>query len=148
MMRLLLFVALLAMTTGYGLWRGDRDSRRAALICLIAVLFTQLLAQPVANRFGSVEIGVVAVDVVTLAGFTAIALTSSRFWPMWVAGLQLTTMIGHLLKAVEWSLLPRAYGAALIFWSYPILILVMVGAWRAHHRRLAELRVEPHATLA
>ncbi|MEO6248684.1 MAG: hypothetical protein ABIO85_08925 [Sphingomicrobium sp.] len=137
MTRLFLFFGLLFGATGYALWRGDRDSRLAAIICLAAVALTQLMLQPVAHRYASVEGGVVAVDAATLIGFTLIALRSSRFWPLWIAGLQLTTMIGHALKAIDWALVPRAYGAALIFWSYPILLIVMGGAWRVHRRRLA-----------
>ena len=66
-----------------------------------------------------------------------IALGSSRFWPLWSAGLQLTTLIGHVLKAIKLSLLPQAYGAATMFWSYPILLILVVGAWRADRRRRA-----------
>ena len=137
MNRVTLFFLLLFATTGYALWRGDRDSRLAATICLVAVAMTQLLLHPVAHRYGSIEGGVVAVDAATFAGFTLIALSSSRFWPLWISGLQLTTLIGHGLKAVDWTLVPRVYGAALIFWSYPILLIVMAGAWRAHRRRIA-----------
>ena len=66
-----------------------------------------------------------------LAGFVAVALRSNRFWPLWVAGLQLTTALGHVLKAIDHDLVPRAYGAALQFWSYPILLILAVGTWRA-----------------
>ena len=51
-----------------------------------------------------------------------------------VAGLQLTTSIGHLLKGIDQDLLPRAYGAALQFWSYPILLILAVGTYRSHQR--------------
>ena len=137
MTRILLFFVLLAMTMGYAIWRGDRDSRLIAAICIAAVILTQIVARPVGHRFASIESGVAVVDLATLAGFVAVALASSRFWPLWVSGFQLTTLIGHLLRAIDLSLLPRAYGAAMVFWSYPILIVVAVGAWRAHRRRLA-----------
>ena len=74
------------------------------------------------------------VDLGVLAGFVVVALRSERFWPLWVAGLQLTTSIGHLLKGVDQDLLPRAYGAALQFWSYPILVILAVGTYRSHRR--------------
>jgi hypothetical protein len=95
------------------------------------------LLSPVSERYTSVEVGVVLVDLVTLVGFTAIALFSQRFWPLWVAGFQLTTLVGHLLKAIDWSLLPRAYGTAQAFWSYPILLILAIATWRSHRRRMA-----------
>jgi hypothetical protein len=59
---------------------------------------------------------------------------------LWVAGLQLTTILGHLLKAVQLSLLPLAYAGALRFWSYPILLILAIGTWRTHQRALSESR--------
>ena len=50
--------------------------------------------------------------------------------PLWIAGIQLTTSIGHIIKAIEPSLLPLAYGAALMFWSYPILLIIAAGVLR------------------
>ena len=57
-----------------------------------------------------------------LVAFVVIALRSDRFWPLWVAGLQLTISISHVLKAIQPDLLPIAYGVAERFWSYPILL--------------------------
>jgi hypothetical protein len=67
-----------------------------------------------------------------------IALRSDRFWPLWVAGLQLTISMSHLLKAIQLDLLPLAYAAAERFWSYPTLIILFIGAWRQHRRQKAE----------
>ena len=97
-----------------------------------------LAVSPIHRRYSGVEEGLLLVDMAVLAGFVTVALRSKRFWPLWVAGLQLTTFIGHVLKGVDQDLLPRAYGAALQFWSYPILIIVLVGTYR-HHRRLQQL---------
>ena len=83
------------------------------------------------------EIGVLAVDLFTLAAFTYVALRSDRFWPLWISGLQLTTSIGHVLKAIDSHLVPFAYGAALRVWSYPILIILAVAVWRGQRMHFA-----------
>jgi hypothetical protein len=70
-----------------------------------------------------------------LTAFVFIALNSDRFWPLWVAGLQLVTSFAHFLKALDPGLVPQAYGAAVRFWSYPILIILAVATWRGHRRR-------------
>ena len=41
---------------------------------------------------------------------------------------------GHIVRAVDSGLFPRAYGAALMFWGYPILLILAVGTWRSHRR--------------
>jgi hypothetical protein len=89
-------------------------------------------------RYSGVELGLFAIDAAVLAGFVAVALQSPRFWPLWVAGLQLTSSTSHLLKAVDIHLLPKAYGAAVALWSYPILVILAIGTWRGQRRMRAE----------
>lgn len=133
-----IFVALLFVTCGYALWRGRRDERVVATACIVATIATRFLVSPVSVRYSNVELGLVFVDLAMLATFITIALQSQRFWPLWVAGLQLTTSMSHLMKAVDWQLLPKAYGAAVALWSYPILIILAIGTWRSHQRRVRE----------
>jgi hypothetical protein len=42
--------------------------------------------------------------------------------------------MAHLMKAIELDLMPVAYRAAAIFWSYPILMILAIGTWRGHRR--------------
>ena len=51
--------------------------------------------------YAHVEGGALLVDLAVLAAFVAVALRSDRFWPLWVAGLQLTTSVAHFLKAID-----------------------------------------------
>ena len=120
----------------YAWWRGGADERIVALTCLAGTVATLLVVSPLRQRYASLEEGLLLVDLAVLAGFITVALRSKRFWPLWVAGLQLTTSIGHVLKGVDQDLLPKAYGAALQFWSYPILIILLVGTYRRHRRQL------------
>ena len=101
MHRLYAFAFLLLLSTGYALWRGDRDHRIVAAICLAAVLATQVALNPLGSRYSGTETGVLVVDLATFGGFLIVALQSTRFWPLWVAGLQLTTSLGHLLKTID-----------------------------------------------
>lgn len=130
----IIFGPLLLAVCVYAWLRGGTDERIVAATCLAGTMATLLAISPVHQRYAGVEEGLMLVDLAVLAGFVTVALRSERFWPLWVAGLQLTTSIGHLLKGVDQDLLPRAYGAALQFWSYPILVILAVGTYRAHRR--------------
>jgi hypothetical protein len=129
-----LFRILLELVALYALLRGTRDERNVSIILVIGVIATHYAWTPVHERFAGLETHVMAVDIVVFAGFLWVALRSDRFWPMWIAGLQLTTIIGHLLKAADSALFSRAYGAALMFWAYPIVLILAIGTWRAHRR--------------
>jgi hypothetical protein len=128
------FAPLLLAVCLYALWRGGADERIVAITCLAGTAATMLAVSPLRQRYAGVEEGLLLVDLAVLAGFITVALRSKRFWPLWVAGLQLTTSLGHFLKGIDQDLLPRAYGAALQFWSYPILLILAVGTFRSHQR--------------
>jgi hypothetical protein len=83
------------------------------------------------------------VDILTFCAFTAVALKSDRFWPLWISGLQLTTSFGHLLKAWESQMVPIAYAIALRSWSYPIQIILAVAVWRSQRRQVPDHRTAP-----
>lgn len=128
------FRILLALVALYAVLRGRRDERQVGIILVIGVVATELTLPPPTERFANVEFWTLLVDLAVFAGFLWVALRSDRFWPLWVAGLQLTTILGHLLKALDTDLLSRAYGAALMFWVYPILLILAVGTWRTQRR--------------
>lgn len=130
MTRLLIFNLILFGACGYALIRGNRDARIVAIACLIA----SFASYPMMTWYGSVELSVLNVDVLLFVVFTLVAMKSDRFWPLWLAGLQLTGSLGHAMKAVDGDLLPMAYAVALRLWSYPILIILAVSVWRSQRR--------------
>ena len=134
----IIFNALLIGSCAYAFWRGGSDSRSIAIMSAAASIVTHLLLRWNPERFSHIEVGVMAIDIATLAGFVSVALVSSRFWPLWIAGLQLTTLLAHVAKEVELDLIPQAYAAAAVFWSYPILVILAVGTWREHRRRFLD----------
>ena len=136
-MNILIYLTLLVASCGYALWRGDRDARVAAIVCIVATALTVMLLTPGTERYKMVESGAMIVDLGTLAAFVTLALFSRRFWPLWVAGLQLTASTAHAIKLIDVSIVPFAYAAAERFWSYPILIIIAIGAFRAHRRARA-----------
>jgi hypothetical protein len=139
MARLIIFNVLLLGSCAYALLRGTRDAQIVAIVTLVASLASLALK----SQYEQVEFGVLAVDILTFLAFTAVALRSDRFWPLWISGLQLTTSFGHLLKAWEGQLGPIAYAVALRSWSYPIQIILAVAVWRSQRRKLPDHRAAP-----
>jgi len=133
------FVVLFAVCA-YAFMRGRSDERTVATICVIASIASVAVISPLASRYSQVEAGVFIVDLATFAGFTFVALRSERFWPLWVAGLQLTTLMSHAFKLGRLDLMPQAYAAAARFWVYPIFVIIVIGTWRSHRRRLERRR--------
>lgn len=127
----ILFRVMLVLVAAYAFWRGTRDERLVAGICIAGAILSKLVVSPLHERYFAVEPAIMAVDLLMLAAFVHIALRSPRFWPLWVAGLQLTTILGHILKAVGGDMVPRAYGVALGFWAYPIVLILGIATWRS-----------------
>lgn len=133
-MRVLLFFLLLTGVTVYAFFKGGRDERLAVAICLAATLGSLAVMLPEEVDYRDLQPLVALIDLAVFAGFTWIALRSDRFWPLWVAGLQLTSTTGHLLKLLKPDMVSLAYNASLALWSYAILLILAVGTWRASKR--------------
>lgn len=132
------FWAILLLTCGYALWRGRKYEQLSALVFIAASVGSVLARSPLHERYIGLERSDLIIDSLVLAASVAIALRSDRYWPLWVAGLQLTISMSHLMKLVRPDLMPLAYAAAERFWSYPTLIILFIGAWRQHRRHMAK----------
>ena len=134
------FWTLLLITCGYALWRGRKYEQLSALIFISASVASVAARSALQENYSAVARSDLVIDSLVLVALVAVALRSDRFWPLWVAGLQLTISMSHVLKAIQPDLLPLAYAAAERFWSYPTLIILFIGAWRQHQRRIYEER--------
>jgi hypothetical protein len=134
----ILYWLLLLATCLFAFRGGRRDERIAASVALGASLLTLIAHSIAVVNYSVVEGSDMLIDIVVLASFVVIALQSQRFWPLWVAGLQMTSTLAHLMKALDPTLIPHAYAAAARLWSYPILLIIIVGTWRSHQSRIRE----------
>lgn len=135
-LRIALFNLLLLVSCGYASWRGGAPERIGAGIFVLAAVLTIFAVSPYASRFHHLEHGLVAVDVAVFAAFFALSLASERFWPLWIASLQLIAVGTHLVRLIAPDLIPRAYSEIVTFWAYPMLLLLIV-ATRRHEWRLS-----------
>ena len=140
MPRYLIFWTILLICCGYALLRGRKYERMAAVLFLSATVLSLLAHMYVRAGYTVMNLGEVAVDTAVLVALIAIALSSDRFWPLWAAGFQLVGSMAHVLKTIDVTFAPMGYAVAARFWSYPILLVLFLGAWRQHQRTLAEQR--------
>jgi len=139
------YYAILFLVSAYAFLVGRLDERIAAATCIVATFATNAVYDPYGS-FAGVEYGVFIVDAATFLIFTLLALRSERFWPLWIAGLQLTTLLSHVFKLERIDLMPEAYAAAARFWVYPIFLIIVIGTWRGGRRR--RLLQPSHAGIA
>lgn len=130
MLRVAFFYLLLSSVVALAMWRGRRDEKMAAATCVIGTVLTVYAGDALPVRFATFDQLAFLVDLGVLFAFLGIALRSERYWPVWVAGLQLTATTVHPMMVISPDLPGKVFGAALAVWSYPILILIAVGAWR------------------
>ncbi len=133
-MRNLIFLVLLLSVLGYALARGGRTERLGALILFVGSLLSYAALSPAAKRWADVELSVLAVDLAILVAFVILALKSDRYWPIWIASLQLIGVLAHFAKLAEPAMMRTGYAFILAVWSYPMLALIAAGTWR-HDRR-------------
>jgi hypothetical protein len=136
------YYAMLALCWMYALLKGGAPERFGATILAVGSILSLAARSSATGRFGSVEVGVFLADVATLIAFLVLALRAERYWPLWLAALQIIGTAGHVVKLADPDTIPRAYAVALVFWSYPMLLLIALGTWR-HQRRLARNGVDP-----
>jgi hypothetical protein len=130
-----IYYVILLLVSLYALLQGRSDERVAAATCNLATFATNAVYTP-QGSYAGLETGVLLVDLAAFAAFLFLALRSGRFWPLWVAGLQLATLGAHAVKAVELDLMPEAYAAAARFWVYPIFLIIAVSTYRGARRRI------------
>jgi hypothetical protein len=136
MLESIVYFALLFACWSYALWRGGAPERIGASILGVGSILTVLAVSGPSRRFGSVEVGILIVDVAALIAFAALALRAERFWTLWMTALHAIGTAGHAVRLADPHLIRWGYAFALAFWSYPMLLLLVAGTWN-HRKRLA-----------
>ena len=93
-----IFAVFWLTSCGYATVRGGAPERIAGAAQLAAGLFTIILSfalRPTAGAYASMEVGVALTDMALFGIITAVALNSTRFWPIVQASMAAPTHGGH-----------------------------------------------------
>ena len=136
------FVLLLCLTCAYALWKGGAPERISAVAFLAATAMTVLSTLTEMHRYLHVETGVILTDLLLLALLLGLAMRSTRWWPLFVAGFQLDGVVVHAMRMVAPDTIQLAYLYGTVLWSYPMVLLLAAGTWR-HQERLRRYGSDP-----
>lgn len=140
----LVFEAMWIGVCGYAAIRGGAPERLAAASIFTAGIATMLciaLRPTARGAYSVIEASIALTDVALFLAIVAIALTSTRFWPLLMASMMGCGLFGHVAKPLGPDILPGAYYIAVAFWAYPQLWLLAIATWR-HRRRLKRYGVD------
>lgn len=125
----ILFNGVLLTACGYAMVCGGRPERIGATINVVASGATTALRLMNARFFAPAELTILLVDGVVAAGFYWLAVSTTRFWPIWAFGFALA----DVLISVTGGLLPRtplfAYHTGLGIYAYLALAALTLGTF-------------------
>jgi hypothetical protein len=133
--RVWLFYAVQVAASGYALLRGGAPERLTGLALLLAAALTGIVQRDIPVLFAGLEVGVMIVDVILLAVMIVITLHADRFWPAWVTALHALGTGAHLARAISPEVIRLVYALLSAAWSYPIVLLLVIGTLR-HSQRI------------
>jgi len=141
----LVFLTLWLVVCGYAAVRGGAPERVASAALVSATISTivcSYLLHPTSDQaYSTVEFWVAVTDLALLLALIALALFSTRFWPIVMASMHGCSVLGHLAKPLAPDILSKAYYVTVAFWGYPIVILLGIATWR-HRVRLRRYGVD------
>ncbi|PXA86345.1 hypothetical protein DMC47_34905 [Nostoc sp. 3335mG] len=135
------FVILLLGSVSYAFWKGGAPERVAAAILMAGVVLSSTALALDPHRYATVQWGVAAVDAAVLAGFLSVALLSTRYWPMWLAALQIIQFSSDFSKLLP-GVAALTYAMASSLIGYPVALIIVVATVR-HRMRTARFGLQP-----
>jgi hypothetical protein len=134
-MRQEMFFIFLLISCVYSSWKGAAPERIAAAILFVGAQLSLVVVHFHQRQFFNEEYGLLATDILIAIVLSILAFRSTRWWPVVLAGLQLDGVLVHLIHFVAPHTIPIAYLDATALWSYPMVMMLLLGTWR-HQRRL------------
>jgi hypothetical protein len=120
------YYLVLFATVATAFWRGARSEKWGAATALAGSLAST--ATSLDANWNGLIIPLLLVDLAVLASFWWLSLNSRRYWPYWVTGWQLVTVLVHLQRGLFADILPAPYALMTMYLAYPTLLLILLAS--------------------
>lgn len=127
------WVLLLLSVVAAALW-GGRDERVVAALYLAAAVASLVVFATASRLYDALDPLLIAIDVGLLVALLAVALTSSKRWPMLAGAFQAIATLGHVAPLLNPRVWRLGYQLMEQSSAYPAVLLLMFGIWQ-HARR-------------
>ncbi len=102
---------------------------------IVAGLATMAVASGGSYHFSALNWSLFWIDVGLFGCLAGLALVADRFWPMWLAALQLVAVASHGIRAYDPTLPPLGYWLIAGKIAYPMLMVLLLGTLRHRQRK-------------
>jgi hypothetical protein len=133
--RLFVYSACLAASCGYALICGGRPERWGAGINLAGSLVSLLVGLLTPAIWQSAMAGLSLIDLLVALGFLALAIGTTRYWPIWAFGFSIAGVTAHLARVIQPAVPAMAYFRSEAIWAYPSLAALAIGTWSVRRAR-------------
>lgn len=132
-----LYWALSIICWLYVLKHGGWTGFIAFVMFVFATVGTSFSVGPLAglSRWSGINVSLFITDAGFFVGLYILALRSRKYWPIWMAGLQLMCVLTHFGPLIDPNSSPVIYRALESVWMIPMLATMVLGI--AKDRRAA-----------
>lgn len=139
MTRIALFICLQLAVSLFAIRRGGPPERTVAWM-LLAAMAASIAGGLPASRYRAVAEWQLSIDIALFAGLAIVASRANRFWPLWLAALQLIAIGVHVVRWADPFLLPYAYYKSFEKIAYPMCLALVLGTYHYLRRQRIEGR--------
>jgi len=122
------YYSFLFVCCGYAVWKGAHSEYVGAAIMVIGSLSSLAVGSFLGTPWINIEVEIFAIDILALVALSWLSLKSSRFWPIWATAFHLLAVSIHAAMLVAPQIKPWAFATGSVFWAYPMLLALAVGA--------------------
>ena len=144
MLRATVFLGFFLTSFAYSMWRGGAPERVAAMLLLLALIgSTSAGVFHLPGKFTSVPVALALVDLLLAIALVVLAISARRLWLIPLAACQSITVLGHAAKLAAPHMFAGGYALLITIWAWPMMGLLLCGAYCHHQRIKAGYRDRP-----